>query len=142
MREQFNTQINALLTNKARNNVLLTYHQYTLLVNKIKESRLRSRKTPQDYHRIVKYDIVQMGGIERIVTRSKNPGDPTLTYVFLEESFDILHDVHLRIGHGGRCKMLMEIKTQYKNLTAELVKIYLLLCQQCVQRKQQYKLIA
>jgi len=54
-----------------------------------------------------------------------------LYYVKIDELFDILHETHSAIGHGGRNRMMAELKNKYCNITNETVMIYLKLCVQC-----------
>ena len=45
--------------------------------------------------------------------------------------FDIIHETHISNGHGGRNRMMKELKGKYKNITVELIVIYLNLCEPC-----------
>ena len=49
-------------------------------------------------------------------------------YVQTEDTFDVIHDAHLAIGHGGRNRVIKETKTKNKNITAESIMLYLSLC--------------
>ena len=40
-------------------------------------------------------------------------------YVTNDELFDIIHAAHIRIGHGGRNRMIKETQLKYKNVTTE-----------------------
>lgn len=35
--------------------------------------------------------------------------------------FQIVHDIHLVVGHGGRNQMEKELSTKYKTITTELI---------------------
>lgn len=48
--------------------------------------------------------------------------------------FDILHDMHLRIGHGGWTCMLKERQEKYGNVTKEVIVLHVTLCKQCHQK--------
>lgn len=61
----------------------------------------------------------------------KDEGKTIIYYAHLEETFQIIHECHLPIGHDGRIRMMKELKSNYKNVTAELVTIYLNLCESC-----------
>jgi len=52
-------------------------------------------------------------------------------YVKNEELFDIIHSTHTAIGHGGRDRMMVELKLKYCNITKETIMIYLNLCSDC-----------
>ena len=57
-------------------------------------------------------------------------------YVQKEDIFDVIHDAHLAIGHGGRNRMIKETQTKYKNITAESVMLYLSLCVPCLKKSK------
>ena len=38
-----------------------------------------------------------------------------------EDIFDVIHDSHLAIGHGGRNRMIKETQTKSKKITAESI---------------------
>ena len=46
----------------------------------------------------------------------------------IEDIFNVIHEAHVSIGHGGRNRMVKETGTKYKNITAECIMIYLNLC--------------
>jgi hypothetical protein len=52
-------------------------------------------------------------------------------YVHNEELFDVIHKVHLSIRHGGRNRMEHEINTKYKNITRDMIMLYLNSCESC-----------
>lgn len=48
-----------------------------------------------------------------------------------DEMFDILHETHLAVRHGGKHRMEKVCKNIYKNVTQEVIKLYLRLCEPC-----------
>jgi hypothetical protein len=46
-------------------------------------------------------------------------------YVHNEELFDVIHEVNLSIRHGGRNRMQHEVNTKYKNITRDMIMLYL-----------------
>lgn len=40
----------------------------------------------------------------------KGGGDAFIYYTYLEKIFDIIHETHISIGHGGRTRMIGELK--------------------------------
>ncbi|GBL92082.1 KRAB-A domain-containing protein 2 [Araneus ventricosus] len=136
MKLRFNDHLYMLKSNKGKNNQLFTREEYNSLIAKVKESKEKtSAKTPEDYQRISRYDIVRIGGDEKLIVKVQNEGDPIVYYTCMEENFQIIHEIHIAIGHGGRNRMMREVKTTYKNITIEMVMIYLNLCEPC-QMKQ------
>jgi len=68
--------------------------------------------------------------VERLVVPI-NEGNQIKYYVHNEELFNILHETHLSIGHGGRSRMEHELNNKYKNITREAIMLYLNLCESC-----------
>jgi hypothetical protein len=52
-------------------------------------------------------------------------------YIHNEDLFDVIHKVHLLIRHGGRNRMKHEINTKYKNITRDMIMLYLNSCKSC-----------
>lgn len=135
MKTRFNEEMYKLKLAKGKNTQLLTLDQYFTLLNKVQVAKDKiARKTPEDYQRLSRYDIVTVGTVKRLIVPVKNETEPIQYYCFLEETFDIIHLTHISIGHGGRNKMMKELKQKYKNITKEFVVLYLSLCEPC-QRK-------
>lgn len=138
MKNRFDANVRALIANKARNNQLFTTDQYSSLIEKVKEAKKpTTKKTPEDYQRLARFDVVKIETSEKLAVPVKNLGDPIIYYAHMEEMFEIIHECHIVIGHGGRTKMMNALKTTHKNITAELVTIYLKLCEYC-QKKRMY----
>ena len=49
--------------------------------------------------------------------------------------FNVIHEAHIAVGHGGRTRMIKELNRKYKNVTVESIVTYLGLCEPC-QKKQ------
>jgi len=57
------------------------------------------------------------------------PGETKIIYfVKNEDLFDIIHDVNIKTGHGGRTRVISELQTKYKNITFKSVTLFLSLC--------------
>lgn len=56
-------------------------------------------------------------------------------YVKNEELYNIMYKAHIKIGHGGRTRMINELQNKFKNITYKVVTLFLSLCVQC-QTKQ------
>ncbi|XP_029348361.1 SCAN domain-containing protein 3-like [Acyrthosiphon pisum] len=59
-----------------------------------------------------KYEILMVNGKERLIKPVSDNNNIMLYYVSNEELFDILHTTHSSIGHGGRNRMVAEIKNK------------------------------
>lgn len=132
MEEQFFDQISLLKSKKGKNNQLFTREEYYTFLSQVKKSKKKvTGKTPQDYQRLKRYDVIRIGSIEKLIHPATALNHPIMYYTFLEENFQIIHDIHIAIGHGGRNRMMKEVKANYKNITVEIVVNYLNLCKPC-----------
>jgi len=80
-------------------------------------------------------------GNEKLIRPMKENSD-IIFYVHDEELYDILFNIHLSIGHGGRDRMMYELKKKYKNITQSNVKIVLNLCESCVKKQKSEKKVS
>lgn len=53
-------------------------------------------------------------------------------YVHIDNMYDILLDIHINCGHGGRDRMWEPTKAKYANITIEIIKLFLTFCENCV----------
>jgi len=51
------------------------------------------------YRRLKRFDIIKIGGEEKIIAKSNN--DETRYYLPIEEKYDVIETAHIAIGHGG-----------------------------------------
>jgi hypothetical protein len=52
-------------------------------------------------------------------------------YVHNKELFDVIYKVHLSIEHGGWNRMKHEVNIKYKNITRDMIMLYLNSCESC-----------
>lgn len=67
------------------------------------------------------------------------PENSTLSFkyfVYLEDLFDLLTEIHIECGHGCRDRMQHAIQQKYENITREIVECFLRLCQSCQQKRK------
>jgi len=81
--------------------------------------------------RLNKFKIINIGGEEKLIAPVEKGSTNLLYYVKNDELYDILNEIHLNIGHGGKHRMMAEIKKKYKNLTQEVVLMFLKFCGPC-----------
>lgn len=122
--EKFNVDLNDLLEKKGSNTSFLKKLKYDQLISHIIQLKNNSKKKePNDYNLLKKYDVLNVANVNKlIVPVSEN--NEIKYYVHDEELFDIIHDVHLSIGHGGRNRMEHEVNTKYKNITRDIIMRY------------------
>ena len=83
-----------------------------------------------------RYDVVQIGNTVKLIYPVAEGSSSIKYYVQKEDIFDVIHDAHLAIGHGGRNRMIKETQTKYKNITAESIMLYLSLCVPCLKKSK------
>lgn len=117
---------------KKGNNRILTKEKYNNLLEKVKKSKSKvTGKSPEDYQRLKRYDIIKVDECEKLIYPLNGESSNIRYYVHTEELFNIIHETHLSIGHGGRNRMMKELQKKYKNITCEEVMVYLNLCEYC-----------
>lgn len=132
MKRRFNEEIHKLKLTKGKNTQLFSRDEYYSFLTKVQVSKDKiASKTPEEYQRLSRYDIVKFGTVQKLIVPVKNDREPIKYYCYLEETYDIIHETHISIGHGGRNRMMKELKPKYKNITKEFVALYLSLCEPC-----------
>ena len=82
-----------------------------------------------------RYDVMVVENKSKLIYPVKEGVTAIQCYVSHSELFDILHDAHLAIGHGGRDRMLKAISSKYKNITRHDIELYIHLCEPCQKKK-------
>ncbi|XP_032254826.1 SCAN domain-containing protein 3 isoform X2 [Phoca vitulina] len=134
MREKFFRSLAVLLENKSNNTKIFSKAKYCQLIREVKEAKVKARKESVDYRRLARFDVILVQGNEKLIEAINGETDKVRYYLHSEELFDILHDTHLSIGHGGRTRMEKELQAKYKNITKEVIMLYLTLCRPCQQK--------
>lgn len=134
MREKFLTSVTKLVESKSYNSKVFSKEKYFQTIKEVKEAKEKGKKSSRDYRRAAKYDVISVQGTEKLIEATHGERARIRYYVHKEELFDILHDTHLNIGHGGRTRMLKELQGRYGNVTKEVIVLYLTLCKQCHQK--------
>lgn len=131
-RDEFYRRLDEAFNNKkAQNSMLLTQEKYNSLLAKVKAAKVAEKKSPADYRRIKKYEVVSTPEGERLYA-TPAPGDNRRQMlVSIDEMYEIISEHHIKLNHGGRSRMMNELKHNYKNITTECVLIYLSMCKPC-----------
>lgn len=126
MKTEFNRRLKLLYSEKNANSTFLSEIKYMELINKIKEIKSKTTaKTGTEYKALKKYDVMMVGEVEKLVVPILPTSNSIKYYVYNEEIFEIINAIHFNIGHGGRNKMIYEINLKYKNITREIIMLYL-----------------
>uniref|UniRef100_A0A2S2PPZ4 KRAB-A domain-containing protein 2 n=1 Tax=Schizaphis graminum TaxID=13262 RepID=A0A2S2PPZ4_SCHGA len=137
MKTKFDTIIKNTTTER-NNSTFLLKEKYDLLISEVKRIKTGKKESPRDYWLVQRYDVIEVQGNEKLICPMKENSD-IIFYVHNEELYDILLNIHLSIGHGGRDRMMYELKKKYKNITQSNVKIFLNLCESCVKKQKSEK---
>ncbi|XP_004441803.1 PREDICTED: SCAN domain-containing protein 3 [Ceratotherium simum simum] len=139
MREKFFRSLAVLLENKSNNTKIFSKAKYCQLIREVKEAKAKAKKESVDYRRLARFDVILVQGNEKLIEAINGETDKIRYYLHSEDLFDILHDTHLSIGHGGRTRMEKELQAKYKNITKEVIMLYLTLCKPCQQKNSKLK---
>ncbi|KAF4013624.1 hypothetical protein G4228_005135, partial [Cervus hanglu yarkandensis] len=139
MREKFFRSLAVLLENKSNNTKIFSKAKYCQLIREVKEAKAKEKKESIDYRRLARFDVIIVQGHEKLIEAINGETDKIRYYLHSEDLFDILHDTHLSIGHGGRTRMEKELQAKYKNITKEVIMLYLALCKPCQQKNSKLK---
>ncbi|XP_036624290.1 uncharacterized protein LOC118857932 [Trichosurus vulpecula] len=134
MREKFLKDLASLLKSKSNNTKIFSKEKYCQLIKEVKEAKAKAKKESVDYRRLARFDVILVQGNEKLIEAVNGETDKIRYYLHNEDLFDILHDTHLSIGHGGRTRMEKELQPKYKNITKEVIMLYLTLCKPCQQK--------
>lgn len=83
------------------NNVFLSEVKHNELLEEVKWFKSGAKLKPNDYKLLKRYDIMNVSNIEKLIVSVNDP-NTIKYYVYNEELYKIIHDVHLQTGHGGR----------------------------------------
>nr|XP_027777949.2 SCAN domain-containing protein 3 [Marmota flaviventris] len=139
MRKRFFRNLAMLLENKSNNTKIFSKAKYCQLIREVKEAKAKAKKESVDYRRLARFDVNLVHGKEKLIEAINGETDKIRYYLHSEDLFDILHDTHLSIGHGGRTRMEKELQAKYKNITKEVIMLYLTLCKPCQQKNSKLK---
>lgn len=139
-KDNFMSEFNELISIKRNDNsAYLSNEKYNEILNCIKNAQVNDKKTALMYRRLKRFDVLKTGNDEKLITPVAEGSTKFVFYVKNEEMYDILHNTHLKIGHGGKHKMFAEVKKKYKNVSQEVIKMYLKYCEPCQTRMKSKK---
>lgn len=125
-----------LVASKKDNNFYLDKDKYAKCLEEVKTAKNVKKKEAVHYRRIKRYDILTIGGEEKLIAPMKEENGEIKYYVCYDDLFNILEETHVAVGHGGRTRMLKECNRKYKNITVEAIMTYLKLCQPCQKKNR------
>ena len=135
MKESFNAKVKEIIEQKKSNNRYFDEERYQRIIQHVNDLKSGQRKKlPPDYQILKRYDVVRVGNTDKLIYPVAEGNTSIKYYVTYAELFNILHEAHLQIGHGGRNRMIKELQNKYKNITTESIMIYLSLCLPCLKK--------
>ena len=95
------------------------------------KQKKNNNKQRSDYRWLNRFDLVDIMDNHKLIILLKAGEIKIIYYVKNEELYDIMHKAHIKKGHGGRTRMINELQNKFKNITYEVVILFLKLCIQC-----------
>lgn len=128
---KFDDHLYESVTNKKDNNFYLTCKGHNCLIKETKEAKRVKEKQTVHCGMLKRYNILNVRGEEKRKDPLFLENIGILYFVTLDKLFNIIHDSHIAVGHGGRTQMIKELNCKYKNVTIESTDMYLRLCESC-----------
>ena len=135
--EQFKAKVHELRSNDSKS-ALLTKDEYFALIHEVKEAQDAESKNRRQFYVLGRYQILQCGVIAKLIKRRSEGSTDTLYFVHNDELFDIIKQVHISTGHGGRDKMQKVIFEKYANITRAVIELYKSLCLECLKKRKRH----
>ncbi|XP_063803341.1 KRAB-A domain-containing protein 2-like [Pseudophryne corroboree] len=130
----------SLLSEKREDNSMyLTTEKYSEIIEQVKIAKLEKKKSSLSYRRLKRFQICCVGDKEKLIAPLSETSTSVQYYITNEDMYDVLHEAHVNTGHGGKHRMLAELKKSYKNVTQEVVLLFLKLCLTCQQKLSSQK---
>jgi uncharacterized protein YqgV (UPF0045/DUF77 family) len=101
----------------------------------VKETKSVKGKQTVNYRQLKRYDVLNIGGEEKLTVPLSAEKTEILYYVTFDELFNVIHEAHIAVGHGGSNRMTKDLNRKYRNVTVQSIVMYLRLCEPC-QKKQ------
>ena len=120
MKTKFYDKLNEIIGQKGSNNAFFNEEKYRAMIQHVNELKSGQRKkAPLDYQTLKRYDVVKVSNTDRLIFPVVEVSTSIRYYITNAEIFNIIHDAHVQIGHGGRNRMTKELQSKYKNIAAE-----------------------
>lgn len=120
------------------NSLTLTKLKYDSYIQKVKNLKTANKKESNDLRFLRRYDIIEINGITKLI-HPVTDQESIRYYVFDEELFGVLNEAHISTGHGGRDRMIEQLKGKFQNVTTKDILLFLSLCEPCVQKLKHKK---
>lgn len=135
LKERFFKEIIRLENEKDSHYNAMTKDVYNKLLTEVEEAKSAAKKTPLQYRRLKRFNVLEIGETKKLVSNS----EPVKYYLPAEEIFDVIEASHVAVGHGGRDRMKAETSRKYANVTTQMINIFLSMCETCQRKKSMKK---
>merc|ERR1719233_2307675 len=136
-RKMFDEKVLEMEGRKGKNSRVLTSQHYTNTVHRLRQLENQTeQRTLVDSNLRRRFSLLKYEVEGNIIEKLVKPGTNIL-YVPIEELFDVIHVVHIKLGHPGRDVMQKNLATRYFNVTTEHINIYKSICEKCNVKKSQ-----
>ena len=113
--------------NKSKNDIIFTREIYNETIHSVKEAKSVTKKTQLQRYLTKKYDVLEIAGNEKLVRK----GTDVIYYCTTEELYRLINT-----AHGWIHKTYKELKKQFANISREVIKLFIQLCEQCILKKK------
>ena len=86
-----------------------TKEKYNELILEVEKAKLSEKKSFTDSRRLHRYEILTVAGEKKLILNT-NDKQNLKYFVCEDEIFDIIHNTHISLGHGGRNKLEKKYK--------------------------------
>lgn len=143
MMESFYTKLDELISRKGgltSRNLIMEESRYEEIISEVKEAKEKRKKglslTSKEYRRINRFDVMSIRNKEMLIEKTTGEISDINYFCRIDEMYDAIHSAHLRIEHKKERAMESELKKTFCNITREVIKIYLDLCEPCALKKK------
>ena len=115
--------------------LLLTKIEYYNLIEELRVAACAKKKSNRQYYILGRYEILQCGGVEKLIKKRNDRTQEPVYFVHIEDMFDTIKRAHIATGHGSRDKMVKDL-SRYVNVMTDTVELFKSLCVQFQQKRK------
>lgn len=135
-RAEFEQRIDSIYSKRKNGNKPWSRKREAEIISFLKGCEIPDfKKTLQHRHYQTLYDLVKIDSSKYIIClKRKNPQDPLIHQILVEEYCPKILEAHLKTGHEGRDKILHYMRDQWV-VTKDTCSLLVSLCKTCSRRK-------
>lgn len=105
----------------------------------MKIAKITAKKSPKMHWLLMHYDVLSIQGTDKLIVPIQEQNLDVIYYIHDGQLFDILYDIHVSTGHGGRDRMIKQGRSIYKNLIRADISSFVNLCAPCQMKQKKEK---